>query len=113
MDAQSLLAEPQPVKLTVDDFMLLERAGAFDDYSRTELIDGTIVEMSPQHSDHYKTHSRLYRRLADACDALDRGVEAWIEGSVSMPPHSMPMPDIFVTNEKPESGPRNSGPSSC
>lgn len=105
MNARTPLSRPQPVKLTVDDFMLLDNAGAFDSYARTELIDGTIVAMSPQHTDHFKIHSRLFRRLADACDALDNGLEAWIEGSIAMPPHSMPTPDIFVTNEEPVSGP--------
>lgn len=98
-------SRPQPVKLTVDDFMLLDRAGAFERYARTELIDGRIVAMSPQHTDHFRVHSRLFRRVADACEALDRGLEAWIEGSIAMPPHNMPIPDIFVTNEEPVSGP--------
>lgn len=104
MNAPSL-ACPQPVKLTVDDFMLLDEAGAFIGYSKTELIDGTIVSMSPQHAQHFTVKSLLYRRVADACDALGRGLEAWVEGSVSMPPHSMPEPDIIVTRERPVQGP--------
>ncbi len=104
MNARTPLSRPQQVKLTVDDFLLLDKAGAFDGYYRTELIDGAIVTgasvaMSPQHVEHIRVHSRLFRRIADACDALSNGSEAWIEGSIAMPPHSMPIPDIFVTSE--------------
>jgi hypothetical protein len=32
-----------PVRLTLDDYLLLDGAGAFADYVKTELIDGEIL----------------------------------------------------------------------
>lgn len=102
MTAEQLSWEqPRPLKLGVDEFVLLWDAGAFDCYGKTELINGTIYVMSPQHSPHFKAKNRLFRRLADACDRLGRGLEAWSEGSVEMRPDSVPEPDIFVTSEEP------------
>ena len=104
MNLQRSRVEPHAAKLTVEDFLLLDRAGAFDRYSRTELIDGVVYVMSPQHAEHFTLKNLLYRRLADACDALGTGLEAWSEGSIDMSPHSVPEPDIFVTNERPVKG---------
>jgi len=88
----------------VDDFLLLDRSGAFSGYSKTELIDGTVYCMSPQHAEHFTVKNRLYRRIADVCDALETGLEAWSEGSIGMPANSVPEPDIFVTSERPVKG---------
>ena len=38
------------------------------------------------------------------CDALERGIEAWTEGSVGIPPYNVPQPDLFVTGSLPDSG---------
>lgn len=85
--------------------MTLDRAGAFDNYSKTELIDGTIYVVNAQFSEHMKAKVRLLRLLADACDELGTGLEAWSEGSVAMAPSSMPEPDLFITRETPTTGP--------
>lgn len=104
MTAQDALARPRPAKLTVEDFVLLDRSGAFDAYAKTELIDGTVIVVNAQLGDHFKAKTRLLRRLADSCDALQRGLEAWSEGSIEIGPHSVPEPDLFVTNAEPAAG---------
>lgn len=104
MTAQETFDHPTPLKLTVEDFLLLDASGALDAYAKSELIDGAIVVMNAQHSDHFIPKTLLFRRLADACDALGRGYEAWVEGGVAMPPHNAPEPDIFVTKSRPASG---------
>jgi hypothetical protein len=43
---------PLPVKLRIADFDLLDRAGAFDDYAKTELIDGTVYFVNAHHRPH-------------------------------------------------------------
>ncbi|HZF43863.1 MAG TPA: Uma2 family endonuclease [Sphingomonadaceae bacterium] len=91
----------QVAKLTVDDFLLLDRAGAFKGYRKTELINGTIVFVNAQYARHTRAKVKLLRRLADACDALGGGLEAWSEGSINMAPDSMPEPDIFITSAMP------------
>lgn len=104
MTVQETLGHPTLLKLTVEDFLLLDGSGALDAYAKSELIDGAIVVMNAQHSDHFVPKTLLLRRLADACDALGRGYEAWVEGGVAMPPHNAPEPDIFVTKSRPTSG---------
>lgn len=104
MTAEAALTHPQPVKLTVEDYLLLDEAGAFGPEQKTELLDGTIYLVNSQYSEHFTVKVLLLRRLADACDALGTGLEAWSEGSIAMPPHSVPEPDIFVTTERPVKG---------
>jgi Uma2 family endonuclease len=99
------LTTPHPAKLSVEDFIVLDRAGAFQSYAKTELIDGTIYVVNAQYSAHMKAKVRLLRRLADACDMLGIGMEAWSEGAVAIGPSSMPEPDIFIATAIPEDGP--------
>ena len=105
MTALETLTTPHPAKLSIEDFMVLDRAGAFAAYTKTELIDGTIYVVNAQYSEHMKAKVHLLRRLADACDALGGGLEAWSEGAVAMAPASMPEPDILVTTATPGEGP--------
>lgn len=46
--------------------------------------------------------TKLLRRLADAVDALGRGMETWVEGSIDFRPNSCPEPDIFITRGIPQ-----------
>ncbi|MCA1660908.1 MAG: Uma2 family endonuclease [Novosphingobium sp.] len=105
MTAPLALTKQRPARLTVADFLTLDRAGAFRDYSKSELIDGTIYVVNSQFSRHMKAKTRMLRRLADVCDALPGGFEAWAEGSVELSLHSMPEPDILITRRTPDEGP--------
>jgi Uma2 family endonuclease len=98
------LNAPEKLRLTVDDFCLLDAAGAFADHAKSELIDGTIYVVNAQFSEHMKAKVRLLRRLADVCDAQASGLEAWSEGSVRLGDTSLPEPDIFITRETPQRG---------
>jgi Uma2 family endonuclease len=89
---------PLPVPLRVEDYLMLEQSGAFEAYSKTELIEGEIVFMNAQHRPHALIKSRLHVRIAVALAALDRGLEAIVEGSIAVPPHNVPEPDIVVTS---------------
>ncbi|RZK00812.1 MAG: Uma2 family endonuclease [Novosphingobium sp.] len=104
MTVHEVMDSPQRVKLTVEDFLLLDRSGAFEAYAKAELIDGTIFVVNAQFSEHMKAKVRLLRRLADACDARSSGWEAWSEGSIAMPGGNLPQPDIFITLETPTTG---------
>ncbi|MCW1431011.1 Uma2 family endonuclease [Novosphingobium sp. JCM 18896] len=105
MTVHEVMDSPQRAKLTVEDFLLLDRSGAFEAYAKAELIDGTIFVVNAQFSEHVKAKVRLLRRLADACDASTAGLEAWSEGSVVMSGGNMPEPDVFITRETPMTGP--------
>lgn len=89
---------PRPVKLRVDDYLLLDHSGAFDDYKRTELLDGKIVFMNAQHRPHARVKTELGFRLRRCLEDLDSGLTMLFEASVSMPPHNVPEPDILLTN---------------
>lgn len=98
-EAIPLTTEWKPVKLRVEDYLMLDEAGAFDDYGRTELIEGEVVYMNAQHRPHARIKSRLHVLLANELAKRDDGLEALVEGSVSMPPYNVPEPDIAVTAE--------------
>ncbi len=99
---RAVITAPEPVKLTVREFLLLADSGALDRYSKTELIHGEVVGVNAQFTRHMKVKNRLYRRLADACDRLGTGLEAWSEGTIDMSPDDAPEPDLFVTRELPD-----------
>ncbi len=90
---------PTRVKLRVEDYLSLDRVGAFEGYGKTELIDGEVTYMNAQHRPHARTKSRLYAALSVALQGrLDR-LEALVEGSISVPPYNVPEPDITLTSE--------------
>lgn len=94
-----LTIEPLPVKLRVEDYLALDASGAFDAYGKTELIDGEVVYMNAQHRPHARIKSRLHVLLASALRELKSELEALVEGSIAMPPHNVPEPDIALTAE--------------
>lgn len=88
-----------PVKLRLEDYRMLDDAGAFEEYRKTELIDGELYFMNAQHRPHAAVKSRLFRILANALDERHLGWEAIVEGSIAIPPHNAPEPDIVITSE--------------
>lgn len=68
MSAGSSLSDPAVLaalehrhRLSVDDYHRMVGAGVFDEDERLELLEGVIVEMSPQRP----RHARVIRRLCD------------------------------------------------
>lgn len=94
-----LNTSPLPVKLRVEDYLLLDGSGALDAYRKTELIEGKLYFINAQHRPHARTKSRLHLLLAAALRTVDAELEAVVEGSVAIPPNSAPEPDIVVTSE--------------
>lgn len=90
---------PLPVKLRLEDYLLLDESGAFDAYAKTELIEGEIVFMNAQHRAHARIKTRLLVQLARVLGDLGGNLEAIVEGSVAIPPSNAPEPDIVVTSE--------------
>lgn len=101
----SLGPEPVPVKLRVEDYLLLDGSGAFDGYAKTELIDGKLFFMHAQHRPHSRIKTELGYRMREALAAAESPLALLIEPSVAAPPHDVPEPDIVVTSE-----PRGEGP---
>jgi len=96
---QVLNTSPLPVRLTVGDYLMLDESGAFADYNKTELIDGEVLFMNAQHRAHARIKSRLFFRVTEALRSIDAPMEAMVEGSVRIPPHNVPEPDIVITSE--------------
>jgi Uma2 family endonuclease len=94
-----LNTSPLPVKLRVEDYLLLDNSGAFDAYRKTELIEGDVYFMNAQHRPHARIKSRLHLLLAGALSQTEMAIEAVVEGSVAIPPTSAPEPDIVLTVE--------------
>jgi Uma2 family endonuclease len=80
-------------RFTLDDVFEMMRVGALDPDAKVELIDGELVEMSPQNSPHmYARHAiarRMIRELGD-------DVFVHVEGTLSLAPRTAPSPDIFL-----------------
>ncbi|WP_188659725.1 Uma2 family endonuclease [Sphingomonas metalli] len=89
-------AEPRPVKLTVDDFAVLHRAGALDHVRRAELIEGVITEMSPLRSRHAVLTSRLMVRGTAALEAIGSPLMMVTTPTITLPPHNAPEPDLVI-----------------
>ncbi|MBX9814545.1 MAG: hypothetical protein A4S12_11160 [Proteobacteria bacterium SG_bin5] len=99
-----LATVPHPVKLRIEDFVLLDQAGAFSDYAKSELIEGEILVMNAQHRPHARVKTRLIIAFAGALRGIDTSLEVLGEASVAIPGHSLPEPDIVLTSEPQGSG---------
>ena len=91
---------PHPARLRVEDFMLLCDAGVFNDYSKSELIEGEIIVLNSQWSPHARIKSRLAVEFALALRALKSPLEALVEVSVRLSDDSLPEPDITLTSHR-------------
>ncbi len=93
-----------PLKLRVEDYLALDREGAFASYEKTELIAGEILFMNAQHRPHALAKMELYDALRDALSGKEH-VRPLTEATVAIPPDSAPEPDIVVTSEPHGDGP--------
>ena len=94
-----LNTSPLPVKLRVEDYLLLDRSGAFADYAKTELIDGEIFYINAQHRPHARLKSQLFLAISAALRAAGSPLEAMVEASIHIPDNGVPEPDIVLTSE--------------
>jgi Uma2 family endonuclease len=92
---------PRRVKLTIEQFQMLENTGAFDGYAKTELIEGTIYAMNSQFTAHALAKSELGVRLALALRSIGSPLRMVVEGTVAMPQDSAPEPDIVLASVLP------------
>lgn len=99
MNALAPLNVPRRLWLRIEDFLLLSDSGVLDEFSKSELIDGEVITMNAQHRPHARAKTKLAYRLIAVLEAQRSPLEAVVEGSVAMPPHDMPEPDIVVTSE--------------
>lgn len=96
---------PTRVKLRVEDYLSLDRDGAFEGYGKTELIDGEVTYMNAQHRPHALAKMALYDALRDGLRIAGATLHVMVEASVTWPPVDVPEPDLLLTSE-----PRGPGP---
>ena len=88
------------VKLTVEDFLLLDRKGAFDAHKKVELIDGDICIVSPQLNRHARMLTDLIVELALALRTMKTDLRTIADVSARINDHSLPQPDISISAYK-------------
>ena len=81
--------------LTVDDVMAMVDAGILGEDDKVELLDGVLVEMSPQGSQHLIAVSRLNMRLVPIAAAAGLILTPQCPLDV-LSPLSLPEPDIAI-----------------
>jgi Uma2 family endonuclease len=84
-------------RLTVEEYLLLDSEGAFDD-RRTELFDGEVYYMSPKHRPHARVLGDVYFSIRQALQACGSDLTALIDISVRLSNHDVPDPDIAITD---------------
>lgn len=90
--------EPHRHLLTVQDFLTLNKAGAFEGLGRVELIEGEIFVMAPLYLPHGRVHADLTTDLTNAVRVLGRSLYVATPVSAALDPHSLPEADIVVVN---------------
>lgn len=95
---QAIAAAGEPVRhlLTVEDFLTLDEAGAFERVGRVELIDGEIFVRSPLHLPHARALMELTIQFGLSIQRLDGTMEALTPVSARLDPHSLPDADIVI-----------------
>ncbi len=80
--------------LTVTDVATMVRAGILDEDDHVELLDGVLVEMSPQSEPHAYAIRRL---MALAFPVVTAGLELSIQAPLDVgSPISLPEPDLAI-----------------
>jgi Uma2 family endonuclease len=98
MNAFEVWTEPRPVRLNAGSFWQLAKAGAFQNHNKTELIDGVVVSMSPQHSRHAFLQSEFHLRLALSVREIRPDLRTAVEASIAVSPEDVPQADILVSS---------------
>jgi Uma2 family endonuclease len=81
-----------PVRFSSDDYFRLGEIGVLAENERVELIDGEIIEMSPEGNRHLACVTRLMRLLYGRVP----GASVLSHGTLFLPNEYRPMPDLMV-----------------
>ena len=81
-----------PIRFSSDDYFRLDALGVLHEGDRVELIDGEVIEMSPERSRHSACIRRLIRLLSPRVGEASVGAQ----DSLSLPDGYWPRPDVVV-----------------
>lgn len=82
-------------RLTVEEFLILDEAGAFGD-DRVELIDGEIFVLSPLYKPHAEVLMALSYELFGAVRRLNSNLKSYSPVSTLIDNFNLPEPDMIV-----------------
>lgn len=91
--AREVLASERPHLITVDEYHRMLEAGILDEDDRVELLEGVIVEVSPQSEAHAKVIIRLTRLLNQS---LGDEFEVRPQVPLTLGDRNEPEPDLAV-----------------
>lgn len=97
MTTHDLLDPATRHRLTVEEYLLLDREGAFGE-RRTELFDGEVYYMSPKHRPHARVLGDVYFSVRQALRECGSNLTALIDISVRLSNYDVPDPDIAITD---------------
>lgn len=97
-DEQAIIVDREPVvhRFTVEEFLALDEAGAFDNLGRVELIEGEIFEMSPLFLPHGSILAELTASVVIALRERVPALSALTPVSLRSDDHSLPEADLLV-----------------
>ena len=84
-------------RLSVEQYERMAEAGVFDEGPRVELIDGIVVEVSPQNEPHFTALAWLNKHLVPQLDPAHILMPQLPARMPSL--RSMPEPDVWVLEE--------------
>jgi Uma2 family endonuclease len=98
MTAHEIIESLEKHRLTVDEFLMLDRENAFG-WKRTELFDGEVFYMSPKHRPHALAATDMAIALHQALVSLSNDLTVLLDVSIRIGDHYAPEPDIVITDE--------------
>ncbi len=104
MTTQELVDLGEKHRLTVEEYLLLDREGAFGD-RRTELLDGEVFYVAPKHRPHARLQVQVVVSLNDALKSAGLPLGLLLEVSARLSDHDLPMPDLVITDDADGDGP--------
>lgn len=97
MTAQELLDGQTKHRLTVEEFLLLDREGAFGSRN-TELIGGEVYYMSPKHRPHAQAMTKMVVARVQGLKACGSPLRVLTDISLRLSDHDVPEPDLVMTD---------------
>ncbi len=85
-------------KWTVEEYERLVALGALTENDRVQLLEGEIVEVSPQNAPHMTAVHLIYEALRSL---LPPGFTVRVQGPLTLAPNSEPEPDVAVVRGSP------------
>lgn len=83
-------------RFSVEQYLLMNDAGALDAFGKTELIRGEIRVVNAQYMPHMRAKLALYRALHAAVAEAGLPLEVGSEGATRLGDDNMPEPDVFI-----------------